>query len=149
MSCKSGAMLALCMGTLMAAVRRRRNMSFFEPLDAVLGRQSQPTMSGDAVNELPSKIYVPLEEGTGGLAEQPQIKSVLESGHGDETEINFCREEQTCSICLDEFQAGQVRYTQIQMNCEKSPKILISPCNRSRGCCHARMFSMQRVWMSG
>lgn len=101
----SGAMLALCMGTLMAAVRRRQNLTFFEPLDAVLGRQSQPTMSGDAVNELPSKIYTPLTEGIGEKDGQAQLNPV--PGNEGGIEIKFCREEQNCSICLDEFQAGQ------------------------------------------
>jgi len=122
----AGAMLALCMGTLMAAIRRRRTgtLTFLEPLDAVLGRDPpQPIMNLTDVDELPSKIYIPLDESVseGGDgdeaaeaagAENQRSTSVSSSGSGAGSGSECgagleYREEQTCSICLDDFKAGQ------------------------------------------
>jgi len=64
----SGAFLALCMGTLLAAIRRRQTLTLFEPLSNTLGitiRRSD-TLDRDTVDSLPSKIYMALgEDGEG------------------------------------------------------------------------------------
>jgi len=97
----SGAMLALCMGALMAAVRRRRSFGVFEPLaESMLGPPAIATMTSSAVDGLPSKIYVPPEE---GVASSECASAVATTDSG---EMAY-REEQHCPICLEDFQKGQ------------------------------------------
>jgi hypothetical protein len=107
----SGAFLALCMGTLLAAVRRRQTLSLFEPFEHTLGiTRRQDTLDRDTVDSLPSKIYVSLDEN--GDSETPAGTEGTDEGAGAacvmDMEAGFVtREENSCSICLEEFQGGQ------------------------------------------
>lgn len=124
-----GGMLVLTLGGALAAlhyyvyVRRRRALLAAQGhLDA--GLAWQHNVSLDAVNELPSKVYVPLEEvaGSAGAGASPTNSDVDANGGEctEKLEITVVEdtdssnqssagthEEATCSICLDDFQAGQ------------------------------------------
>jgi hypothetical protein len=110
----SGAFLALCMGTLLAAIRRRQTLTLFEPLSNTLGitiRRSD-TLDRDTVDSLPSKIYMALgEDGEGEAGISASAGTAEGEGEGAgamDMEAGFVtREETTCSICLEEFQGGQ------------------------------------------
>lgn len=120
----SGAFLALCMGTLLAAMRRRQTLTLFEPLEHTLGitiRRSD-TLSRETVDSLPSKVYVPLEDEADSAGADSQADAAGSDGASagagagssdagaatTDLEAAFVtREENNCSICLEEFQAGQ------------------------------------------
>lgn len=135
-----GGLLVLTLGGALAAlhyyayVRRRRALLAAQGhLDA--GLQWQHNVSLDAVNELPSKVYIPLEEGEtmGAGGAGAIIRAAGEPNSNDDgtdtLQINIVddnpnssvqsnpgeHEEATCSICLDDF---QVTYNNVKYSCQ-------------------------------
>jgi len=127
----ASAFLALCLGSILAALRRRgiiNDSMFLRRLDHRLNL----TMDISAVNSLPSRIYIPLMDqtsrsdgsrsvvepktetgdGPSSISTQVHMQNRGEVGmnvHGNVSPTHSWMNAPTCVICLEDFTPGQIQ----------------------------------------